>query len=315
MKKIIFSAMSLIMCVTVFVSCLSTEGVTPTSTVEAPSKPDVQTKSKPDAIGDVVLNDGSVVAYENISEMSENQKKKAIAVIFYVGTECSNNEETRILGVGLHCGRGTWYKDESNSAISIDKSLNIDTIACQVNGDIGNYTFIGDKDGSDNLSQISAYLKSKGIPDDTGNPNNYSAFNFAKNYKDYKYTTYEKSKPFSLNSIIGSGPESQEHTTNVGDIYKDGWYLPTIAELFQIWKSKDKVLAATSICDSNFCDSDFDTGSSYMSSSQFKNNNPNVISIGDNAYAHSFDFTKGKCTWAPKTTAYDGIPVCVIRTF
>ena len=103
-------------------------------TITATFKKPVETKSNPDSIGDVVLNDGTVVAYENIDKMNMAQKSKAIAVIFYIGTDCSNNGEMRTLGVGLHHGTGSWDNNEVEitKAISVNTSPKIDTVGCFV---------------------------------------------------------------------------------------------------------------------------------------------------------------------------------------
>ena len=61
-------------------------------------------------------------------------------------------------------------------------------------------------DGSDNLEQIEAFA---GV-DDTAMAAKYPAFYFAKNYKD------------------------QTGSRVAGTAYETGWYLPSVAELFQI---------------------------------------------------------------------------------
>lgn len=68
----------------------------------------------------------------------------------------------------------------------------------------------------------------------------YPAFYFAKNYK----TT----------------------ATNLGAAYENGWYLPTVAELFDIWKVKATVDAASSLCGgSQFGNSYYWSSSQYAS--------------------------------------------------
>ena len=78
----------------------------------------------------------------------------------------------------------------------------------------GNYTFpdTADKNGSDNLSQIAAYLPTQTdssnnyYTDDTGTAARYPAFYFGINYKD----------------------QTESHVS--GTNYEDNWYLPSIAE-------------------------------------------------------------------------------------
>jgi len=152
------------------------------------------------------LTDEAQAAYDS----GDEQKAAAIAIIFYVGAECSNDGRERMLGVGLvrsndyvsWCDSDAWAYCEY-----------IKPIECSINGYIGKYTFEGDTDGSDNLEQIGACLSTRaqnltddevaywypaGRPfDDTENESLYPAFYFAKNYakqsKSHVYgTRYEK---------------------------------------------------------------------------------------------------------------------------
>ena len=124
----------------------------------------IGSKSKPDAVGDIVFSDGSATPYTADLTLTVEQKSKAVAVIFYVGTECSNDSTSRTLGVGLAQNQSglAWCLE---SAAAHDK--NITTIQ------------ESDKDGSDNLSQIGEFLNGN---NDTGTADNYPAFYFAKNY-------------------------------------------------------------------------------------------------------------------------------------
>ena len=58
------------------------------------------------AVGDIVFSDGSATAYTSELTLTDEQKSKAVAVIFYVGTECSNDSASRTLGVGLQNATG-----------------------------------------------------------------------------------------------------------------------------------------------------------------------------------------------------------------
>ena len=120
-------------------------------------------KSKPDAVGDIVFSDGSATPYTADLTLTEEQKSKAVAVIYYAGTDCSNDSTSRTLGVGL-------AQNQSGLAWCLNSAK-----ACFVN-----ITTIqeSDKDGSDNLEQIEAF---DGV-DDTLTKANYPAFYFAKNY-------------------------------------------------------------------------------------------------------------------------------------
>lgn len=164
-------------------------------------------------VGDIVFNDGSAMPYTTFTTLdtsAKNEKKaKAIALIFYKGTGLNSGSDTttsRTLGVGLkHNKSGLAWCISSADAYNKD----ITTIQCSATGSAGALTFTdetaNDRNGSDNLEQIDAF----GGVDDTSTSAKYPAFYFAKNYS----TT----------------------ATNLGTNYASGWYLPSIAELFQIY--------------------------------------------------------------------------------
>ena len=188
--------------------------------------------SEAKAVGDIVFSDGSATPYSEDLSLTDEQKSKAIAVIFYVGTECSNDSKSRTLGVGLYHGVSLcrWCTESADAS-----EKNITSIQCEVSGNAGDLTFTGDKDGSDNFEQIASF---EGV-NDTELEENYPAFYYAKNYK-----ALYKSHVF-------------------GTSYESGWYLPSVCELFQIWKVKETVDAASGLCGG----SQFEN-SRYWSSSQ-----------------------------------------------
>ena len=185
------------------------------------------------AVGDIVFNDGSATPYTAELTLSDEQKAAAIAVIFKV-------DGGKTLGVGLKHNRSglAWCTKDANAY-----NKNIETIQCPATGSAGNLTFTDDTDGSDNLEQIASFLKTAELADDTTGTDadkRYPAFYFAKNYK----TT----------------------ATNLGAAYENGWYLPTVAELFDIWKVKATVDAASSLCGgSQFGNSYYWSSSQYAS--------------------------------------------------
>lgn len=215
------------------------------------------------AVGDIVFNDGSATPYTAELTLSDEQKDAAIAVIFKV-------DGGKTLGVGLKHNRSVlaWCTDYANAY-----NTNIKTIQCPATGSAGNLTFTDDTDGSDNLEQIASFLATAGLADDTTDASKYPAFYFAKNYKNT--------------------------ATNLGAAYGNGWYLPTVAELFDIWKVKATVDAASSLCGgSQFGDS------YYWSSSQY--------AFGDyGAYVLNF----GSGFWDGKNKATGRYYVCAIRAF
>ena len=231
------------------------------------------TKDAPDAVGDIVLNNGRAIAYEDGLVFDDEVKASAIALIFYKGTELNSGDDTttsRTLGVGLkHNTSGLEWCLQDAAAFQ----KKITTIQCKHSGSAGALTFTGDRNGSDNLEQIEAF---DGV-DDTATEANYPAFYFAKNYS--------------------------EAATNLGDSYKDGWYLPSMAELFQIYangKGASKVFdidAASSLCGGD------SFGTRYWSSSQY---------TSDDWCAYWLKFDKGGWDASFKHSAYY---VCAVRAF
>lgn len=149
---------------------------------------------------------------------------------------------------------------------------NIETIQCLATGSAGNLTFTVDTDGSDNLEQIASFLKTDNDTTGTDADKRYPAFYFAKNYK----TT----------------------ATNLGAAYENGWYLPTVAELFDIWKVKATVNAASSLCGgSQFGDS------FYWSSSQYASSDGDACKLG---------FSSGDWDYGKNGSS---VYVCAVRAF
>ena len=190
----------------------------------------IGTKAPSDAkrVGDIVFTDGSAMPYSDFESLTyeekESKKNSAIALIFYKGTGLNSdvngspdNTISRTLGVGLKHRKGLSWAD----GLAKGGEVNITTILCPHRGSTGALTFTGDKNGSDNLEQIAAFLIAHNMTNDTGvegskmsaskTATNYSAFNFGKNYKNF----------------VGSRVANTD--------YETGWYLPSIAELFQIY--------------------------------------------------------------------------------
>ena len=175
----------------------------------------VQRKNAPYEVNDIVFKDGTAVAFSTNLYLTDNIKADAVALIFYKGTQCSNDGSFRTLGIGLK-NSASDGENHLEWCLSTANGFNtmITTIQCTPSGNNFAYTFTGDKDGSDNLSQIAAFLANNGNTDDTGTVGNYPAFDYAKNYG-------------SAHGYTGT--------------YATGWYLPSIAELhqFQIWLSNN----------------------------------------------------------------------------
>lgn len=190
--------------------------------------------SEPKAVLDIVFKDGSASAYSRDLALADEQKNAAIAVIFYVGADCSNDGRTRTLGIGLKFADSlAWCASDANA---YNKSIS--SISCNAENYEGRYELIlgsmsmwytrilspSDADGSDNLSQIAEAL---GGDDDTSSAEKYPAFYFAKNYKE------------------------QEGSRVKGTAYEDGWYLPSAAECQKICDN-EQINWASALCKGNW---------------------------------------------------------------
>lgn len=241
----------------------------------------VGTKSPDDekAVGDIVFNDGSAMAYSDFTGLSttvQNAKKDAaIALIFYKGTSESDVLGARTLGVGLKHNKSglAWCLNGVNAY-----SKNITTIQCPASGSAGALTFTGDKDGSNNLEQIEDF---EGV-NDTTTAANYPAFYFGKNYATNTVTNIEATSEFAT-----------------------GWYLPSMAELFQIYACRADTSNGFDIdTASEALNGDKFGTSGYWSSSQY-------ASTGNFAYV--LNFSNGAFGTCNKYD--DSRYVCCIREF
>lgn len=223
-------------------------------------KGSVEKKVSKYKVGDIVLNDGTYL--RDVDSVSDADKEKAIAVIYKVSG-------SKAYGVGLvhnHSGVA-WCLSSANGY-----TMKFLDLLCKVSGNEGNYIFRGDVDGSDNFSKMKEFL---GNNDDTGIMNNYPAFKFTEEYKKQKNAHVEET------------------------VYATGWYLPTISELFDIWKVKSIIEEASILCGGSQFLSDW-----YWSSSQTDSFDNGVYKI---------NFTDG--TVFPALKENNKLSVCCIHLF
>lgn len=232
-------------------------------------------------VGDIVFNDGTAMSYTTFaslsSETQEAIKTSAIALIFYKGTSSSDALGAKTLGVGLKHAQKAWCTMEANAY-----NTKIDTIYCAPSGSAGSLTFgdNADKNGSDNFIQIAAKLGEGTANDDTGTESKYPAFYFAINYS--------------------------STATNLGTTYAGNWYLPSLAELFQIY-------ACRADATNGF---DIDAASAALGGSQFEINSYVSSSqyISDFATGvHTLSFNSGDYNYVSKKATHKYI--CAIRAF
>ncbi len=233
------------------------------------------------AVGDIVFRDGSAMPSTSFISLSatekEIKKQYAIAIIFYKGKGLNSGSDvttTRTLGVGLKQDAVQWCNKKANAY-----SLKIDTILCTATGSLESLTFSGDKNGSDNLEQIATAL---GLDDDdTETQDNYPAFYYAKNYSN------------RANNLAS---------------YNNNWYLPSIAELYEITKVISQInLISQALGGDTFQETPYSSGRiEYWSSSQSGNYDENACDLW-------ISTTYSPSSWT-KSSGY-GINACCIREF
>lgn len=195
------------------------------------------TKLAPDAEGDIVFNDGSATPYSSTLTLLDDEKAAAIAVIFHAWTRCSNNGENRILGVGL--------VQSSNGLIWCTTNADAYDIVVESTESAQDYSlWTGDRDGSDNFSQIAADDR----VNDTDEESKYPAFYFAINYAN----------------------QTNSHVS--GTNYATGWYLPSICELYNLYSVKETVDNAITLCGGTALGT-----KSYWSSTMIQNDENNWV--------------------------------------
>ena len=190
-------------------------------------------------IGKIVLEDGSIVTKEDY----DSSTMKAIAVV--VGTKYAGGQ---VLGVGLQQSSSLMWAPSGTTGYKTKFENIICTPSETGSGAASTATFAGDIDGSDNWAYICS-IDPEGTKDAA---TNYPAFYYANNYG-------------VTQGITGN--------------YKDGWYIPSLKELCDIYKVKDTVKDVITAVGGNLGMSSY-----YWSSSQYAS--------GDNR-AYLVDFSDG----------------------
>ena len=182
-------------------------------------------------VGDVILTDGSKVSVVNVATYTIDENNKPIGVVAMI-TDVNGVQSPKVIGLQKSASSLSWAP-ENTAGYNIEFT----NIACEDSetgsGAALTVTFTGDTDGSDNWAAICAR-----DPTGTQYPaTNYPIFNFANTY----------------------GTTAGLTDTD----YENGWYVPSAAELFEVYKNKEVI--QTSLTKA----SGFEFGSnSYWSSSQ-----------------------------------------------
>lgn len=250
--------------------------------------------NSPYEVGDIVFSDGTATPYSESLTLTTEQKAAAIAVIFYKGTGVNNpvkingkttQDETtvRTLGVGLHKSENpvTWatfdYDGITVAAEAHGYNFKINPLIITDVWDSSEkrYDFrFGDKNGKNHLQVLGAYLddpyddwyyKDNPPGDDTDNPALYEAFYFAKNYKD-----------ITGNNVKGTN-------------FENDWYLPALAELYELYLAFGTVKAANDLCGGDEFKLNEEIDSKHKNFNYYWSSN---VVTGKDCFAYAMSFTE-----------------------
>ena len=200
------------------------------------------------AVGDIILTDGTKVSVNKVESYSPDNANKPIGVVAMI-SDIYGVSTPKVIGLQKSASSLKWAP--SGTTGYGKKFTNIVCTPSKTgSGAASTATFTGDTDGSDNWAEICDV-----DPEGTANATtNYPAFNFANTYG-------------ATAGLTGTG-------------YENGWYVPSIAELCEVYKNKEAI--QTSLTKAN----GFNIGTSnYWSSSQVQR----ASDVGIYAYLVDFD--------------------------
>ena len=153
--------------------------------------------------GDYVLTDNTYVSKEYFSELTQEEKEKIFGVVCI-----TDSGEPLILGTQFSINKSKW------TASTIGYNTYLSGIATVVSGDNSSgYTFAGDLEGSDNWEYICSVDSTN--TEEAQIASMYPAFYYAN-----IYTTY-------------AGLTETD--------FADGWYVPSINQLYEVYKNIDTI--------------------------------------------------------------------------
>ena len=194
------------------------------------------------AVGDIILTNGTKVSVANVETYTIDENNKPIGVVAMI-SDIYGVSTPKVIGLQKSASKLMWAP--SGTTGYGKKFTNIVCTPSKTgSGAALTATFTGDTDGSDNWEEICA-VDPEGTADAT---TNYPIFNFANTY----------------------GTTAGLTDTD----YETGWYVPSIAELCEVYKNKDVI--QTSLTKA----SGFTIGTSYYwSSSQYASYSLNVYVV------------------------------------
>ncbi|MBU3849975.1 MAG: hypothetical protein IAA16_05370 [Candidatus Treponema excrementipullorum] len=153
-------------------------------------------------VGEIVLNDGSRVPFSRNMALTPEQKEKAVAIIVMARREGNSIFE---VALGLHQDKDKSWGDDT---------ISIPEIECW----------------STEGSKVSAARDTKITGDLFGHDNYEEIKKVDKNINSNDYGIFERAEKYSEISGV-----------NITDKFTTGWYVPSLAELCELFKVKNAV--------------------------------------------------------------------------
>ncbi len=198
------------------------------------------------AVGDIILTNGSKVSVNDVETYSPDNANKPIGVVAMI-TDVYGVPNPKVIGLQKSASELMWAPDDTTGYNTKFTNI-VCTPSKNGTGAALTATFTGDTDGSDNWEEICA-VDPEGTADAA---TNYPAFNFANTYGTTAGLT--------------------------GTDYENGWYVPSLAELCEVYKNKEVIQISLTKANG------FKIGTSaYWSSSQFASYNGDAYRVSFNA--------------------------------
>ena len=161
------------------------------------------------AVGDIILTNGTKVSVNDVATYTIDENNKPIGVVAMI-TDVYRVPTPKVIGLQESASKLKWALEDTTGY-----NTRFTKIVCKPSktggGAASTATFTGDTEGSDNWEEICTVA-----PKETANAaTNYPAFNFANTYGATAGLT--------------------------GTDYENGWYVPSLAELCEVYKNKEVI--------------------------------------------------------------------------
>ena len=207
------------------------------------------------SVGDIILTDGTKVSVAEVSTYTIDELNKPIGVI---ASAPYGGGTGKAIGLQKSASTLVWALYDTTGYNTKFTEIQVNTSGSSSSG----YTFEGDLDGSDNWEEICA-VDPEGTQDAA---TNYPIFNFANTYGTTAGLT--------------------------GTDYETGWYVPSVAELCEVYKNKEVI--QTSLTKANGFN--FGTNAYWSSSQNASRDYYAYLVYLDEGYVKLDDFNKDAST-------------------